>query len=299
MNKPLQVIWILLLIGIQGFGQNRTIDGSSNNLQNSNWGASGNQLRTLTSNGFEDGISAPGGINRPNPRIVSNTIFAQDSMINDALTLSDFTWVFGQFIDHDVIATPSNHDEDISIPINFSDPHFNPGGAFPFIEIGMTRSLEHPGTGTSSINPRGYTNDITSWIDASNVYGSDLDRAEYLRSFTEGKLKTSTGNLLPFNTDNHEYGGIIDDSAPFMDNENPFNDQLFVAGDSRANENVALASFHTIFVREHNRLCDELVLANPNWSDEELYQHARKIVSAYIQSIVYDEWLPVMGVHLP
>jgi heme peroxidase/type IX secretion system substrate protein/dockerin type I repeat protein len=299
MDKRLLAFWILLVMGIQGFGQNRTIDGTSNNLQNTNWGSAGNQIRTITSNGFIDGISAPGGVNRPNPRIISNTIFAQDSLINDVMALSDFTWVFGQFIDHDVVSSSNDPTEDASIDVDFPDPYFNPGGAFPFIQISMFRSLERPGTGTSTINPRGYTNNITSWIDASNVYGSDIDRANYLRTFSGGKLKTSSGNLLPFNTDTYEYGGTIDVSAPHMDNENPFNDQLFVAGDTRANENVALSSFHTIFVREHNRLCDELALTNPGWDDEQLYQHARKMVGGYIQSIVYNEWLPVMGVHLP
>ncbi|MFT5168874.1 MAG: hypothetical protein ACI8P3_004119, partial [Saprospiraceae bacterium] len=299
MDKRLLTFWILLVIGIQGFGQNRTVDGTSNNLQNINWGAAGYQIRTITTNGFTDGISAPGGVDRPNPRIISNTIFAQDSLINDAMALSDFTWVFGQFIDHDIVSSSNDPTEDASIDVNFPDPYFNPGGAFPFIEIFMFRSLERPGTGTSTVNPRRYTNNITSWIDASNVYGADIDRANYLRSFSGGKLKTSTGNLLPFNTDTHEYGGAIDVAAPFMDNENPFNDQLFVAGDSRANENVALSSFHTLFVREHNRLCDELVLDQPTWDDEQLYQHARKMVGGYIQSIVYDEWLPVMGVDLP
>ncbi len=299
MDKRLLVICVFTLISLYSIAQNRTIDGSSNNLQNTEWGASGTQLRSITTNSFNDGISSPGGINRPNPRIISNTIFAQDSLISDAMELSDFTWVFGQFIDHDVISTPSDATEDASISVDFPDQHFNPGGAFPNISIHMSRSLEHPGTGTSTSNPRGYTNNITSWIDGSGVYGSDADRASYLRTFVEGKLKTSTGNLLPFNTDTHEQDGTIDAMAPFMENENPFNDHLFVAGDSRANENVALSAFHTIFMREHNRLCDELVIVHPTWTDEELYQHARKMLGGFIQSIVYNEWLPVMGVHLP
>ncbi len=298
-TRLLAIALLLILNYTQGFSQNRTIDGTSNNIQNPEWGAVGHQLRAITSNGFADGISEPGGTNRPNPRIISNTLFAQDSLIMDPMGLSDYTWVFGQLIDHDVILTPSDATEDISIPINFPDPHFNPGGAFPFIEIHMNRSLAHPGTGTGVNNPRAYTNAITSWIDASSVYGSDTERADYLRTFQNGKLKTSSGNLLPFNTETYEYGAAIDPLAPFMDNENPSNDQLFVAGDSRANENVALAAFHTIFVREHNRLCDELILEHPDWTDEELYQYARKLVSGYTQAIVYNEWLPTMGVHLP
>lgn len=71
---------------------------------------------------------------------------------------------------------------------------------------------------------------------------------------------------------------------------------LFVAGDVRANENPLLLILHLLFVREHNRQCDLLMVQHPDWNDEQLYQHARKIVGGLIQSITYDEWLPTMGV---
>ena len=52
-----------------------------------------------------------------------------------------------------------------------------------------------------------------------------------------------------------------------------------------------------MFAREHNRLCEKYEAENPSWTDEQLYQHARKIVGGIIQAIVYEEWLPTMGVH--
>ena len=50
-------------------------------------------------------------------------------------------------------------------------------------------------------------------------------------------------------------------------------------------ENIALTSIHTLFVREHNRLARELRRINPHWDSETLYQEARKIQGAYAQVI--------------
>ncbi len=47
-------------------------------------------------------------------------------------------------------------------------------------------------------------------------------------------------------------------------------------------------------MREHNRLCDELLLSDPTLGDEELYQRARKIVGAQMQVITFQEFLPLL-----
>ncbi|MDV7399903.1 peroxidase family protein, partial [Arthrospira platensis SPKY1] len=107
------------------------------------------------------------------------------------------------------------------------------------------------------------------------------------------------GNLPPYNTYSGERDGPIDPNAPHMDNPVGLTQKLFVCGDPRANENPVLLSMHILFVREHNRLCEELAQQHPDWNDEQLYQHARKLVSGLIQSVHYDEWLPTVGVNLP
>ena len=65
-----------------------------------------------------------------------------------------------------------------------------------------------------------------------------------------------------------------------------------MAGDIRANENIELTSMHTLFVREHNYWADRIATENPDLSDEEIFQQARMIVIAEIQSITYNEFLP-------
>jgi hypothetical protein len=294
-------IFLLVILGIcfQGLTQeNRNYDGSSNNLAHPNWGIAKGHFRNLATNGFSDFVSAPGGVNRANPRTISNALGSQSEFIPNELELSDFVWGWGQFIDHDINLNDDNPSEANNILIPACDPLFDPA-CTGTVTIRMFRSLSDPNTGTGIDNPRKHINEITSFIDGSGVYGSDATRADWLRTFTGGKMKISQGNLLPWNTIDGEYDSAIDPFAPFMVVDGfPRPEKFFVGGDIRINEQPGLTCFHTLWVREHNRLCDELKIENPTWTDEELYQRARKIVGACIEAITYEEFLPNIGVIL-
>lgn len=271
----------------------QSFDGANNSKFDPVAGSNGATLLRVTDVAYSDGISEMAGTNRMNPRQISNIIFAQSQSIADDKNLSDYTWVFGQFVDHDITLV-ENSIEDISINVGPGDQFFAENS-----KIHMSRSIAAEGTGTSIDNPREHTNLVTAFIDGSAIYGSDDDRANWLRSFEDGKLKVSKENLLPWNTESFEFNSKKSEDAPFMADDTRSGTKLFVAGDIRANENPLLLTFHTIFVREHNRLCDELKIEDPSLSDEQLYQMARRHVSAYLQNIVFNEWLPSMGVHLP
>ena len=276
----------------------RSIDGYGNNFANPYWGAVDSELPRLSPADYSDRISTPNGVNRANPRELSNYIFAQDELKFDQTGLSDFVWVFGQFIDHDFSLVFDDPAEAAVIAVPVGDPDFDPNSEGLAI-IPMFRSRGVEGTGETPFRPRQYSNEITSFIDGSGVYGSTEERAHWLRNFQDGKLKTSQGDLLPWNTITGELTDAVDASAPEMADDTRDNEKRFVAGDFRANENVLLTTLHTLFVREHNRICDAKKIEHPELTDEELYQSARRWVSAYIQSIVYNEWLPAMGLNLP
>ncbi|NNC96062.1 MAG: T9SS type A sorting domain-containing protein [Chitinophagales bacterium] len=297
MLKALTII-LLAIIPFVAESQNpiRSIDGSNNNLSNTDWGSTGSHIERYTGNGYADSMAAPAGMTRPNPREISNTIFDQNEHMPNPYGLSDFVWNFGQFIDHDITQVGDNASEYMPIPVPAGDPSFDPTGTGT-VTIPMFRSMSDTGTGKNAAEPRKQLNNITSWIDASAVYGSDQARAGWLRTFQDGKLKIASGDLLPYNTITGELNSPIDQSAPFMAMEG--NDTIyFVAGDIRANEQPGLTALHTLFVREHNRLCDLIRSTHPNISDESIYQRARKLVSAQIQKITFEDWLPAMGVEL-
>ncbi|MEL6141780.1 MAG: peroxidase family protein, partial [Bacteroidota bacterium] len=198
MNQVLHISSLLILLSCGLYAQDpslyRTIDGQQNNLAHPDWGAAHTPLLRLSGNGFADSISAPAGPDRPNPRYLSNLVFSQPDLLPDPLHLSDFTWVFGQFMDHDLGLTIDN-DEPFDISVPAGDPDFDPLG-FGTVEINMHRNAFMAGTGTAPNNPRQYINELTSFIDGSVVYGAEQERADWIRTFSGGKLKVSTGNLL-------------------------------------------------------------------------------------------------------
>jgi len=232
---------------------------------------------------------------KENPRVISNVLFAQSEVIGAELALSDYTWVFGQFVDHDVVLTENSHEVLTNIVVPNDDEHFTPGDL-----IIMARNEAAEGTGLSVDNPRQHVNRITAFLDLSNVYGSDEYRATWLRTLEDGKLKTSKGGkMLPWNTMDGDFNSPLDANAPFMADDTRSLIKLYVAGDIRANENPLLIAYHTLFVREHNRLCELEKIKHPGWNDERLYQAARKKNIAAYQKIIFDEWLPALGVVLP
>ncbi|QDU61294.1 peroxidase [Planctomycetes bacterium Pan216] len=262
------------LLSADLFAEYRTIDGTGNNLSNPDWGSTGIQLIRISDAEYADGVSEPAGEDRVSAREISNAVASQETSIVNDRYLTDFIWQWGQFIDHDIDLTGGGElEEEFNIDVPAGDFFFDPTGTGEQV-IELTRSIFDTSTGTDSSNPREQINEITALIDGSMVYGSDEETAAALRSFEGGKLRVTeseNGDLLP-----------IGESGSFE------------AGDVRANEQIALTSMHTLFVREHNWWADQLAAEHPEWTDEELYQQARSIVVAEIQSITYNEFLPAL-----
>jgi peroxidase len=244
-------------------------------------GSAGVEFMRLVPNAYTDGVSAPARMGQQSARFISNRISAQSGDIKNLRQASDYLWLWGQFLDHDITETPiASPAEELDVLVPAGDAWFDPDGTGGVV-IGLDRSAYHMVDGK-----REQLNEITAFIDASNVYGSDVDRAMELRANDgTGRLKVSDGDLLMFNVNG------------FSNAPTAFDPSFFLAGDIRANEQVSLTAMHTLWVREHNHHADRIAGEEPGLSGEEIYQRARAIVGAEMQRITYQEFLPALLGH--
>ncbi|XP_033756272.1 peroxidase-like protein [Pecten maximus] len=129
------------------------------------------------------------------------------------------------------------------------------------------------------LSVRNQISEHTSYLDASMIYGSSQETLSRLREGRGGFLKMGPNGFLP----------PADDSTCTLPEPGEF---CFDPGDPRNNLVPSLAALYTVLLREHNRIAKQVQVYNPSWSDEKLFQETRKIMSAIIQHINYNEYLP-------
>ena len=276
-----------------------SIEGDHNHPLISNYNSKGTDLiRMLPSEGvYEDNWATR--TDSISAREISN-IACEDGnqTIPDEHGLSDYNWIWGQFITHDIDFTLTQNGrvdgtpETLNIPIPNMDKWMDPYSVGS-LQIPMVRSMYNLSTGDDT-SPREFQNSITGWLDGSQVYGSSDFDSQWLKEGSLGKMKvtnTEIGEFLPKAADGEESPSIS--FVGFSASER------FVAGDSRANEHSALTAMHVLFLREHNRIASEVHMENPDYTDKQIYQIARKINTAQMQYITYFEFLPSLGVNLP
>ncbi|XP_063241793.1 peroxidase-like [Bacillus rossius redtenbacheri] len=282
----------------------RSPDGSCNNLVHDRWGSAGTALQRVLPPKYGDGVNSPrslaaSGKELPSARLVS-TQFAKDvDRPHENYTVMVMQW--GQFLDHDLTHTPISrgtngfglsccrdgkvinatlmHPDCFPITLPNNDHIFAPFGerCMEFV-----RSLPAPRP-ECNFGPREQMDQITGYLDGSNIYGSSLEGQRELREMSGGRLKVQDLRGRPMLPKND--GECVDETNTLT---------CFKAGDSRVNEQVELAVMHTLWMREHNRVAGELERLHPAWKDETLFQESRRIVVAEMQHITYNEFLPLV-----
>ena len=246
----------------------RTADGSWNNLTDPKEGAAGTRFPRNVENSVirpETGDT----LMTPNPREISRVLLSRQGEMKKVpfLNLLAASWI--NFQNHDWV----HHGEPLinevhEIPLAEDDParkkYWQTKIFIGKTQADPTRMPEHDTT------PATFINEVTHWWDGSQIYGSDQETVDRLRSGTDGKLRLDETGKLPL--DRH---GI---------EETGFTRSWW----------VGLSMLHTLFAREHNAICDRLAEAHPDWDDRRLFNVARLVNAAVMAKIHTVEWTPAI-----
>ncbi|BAY07790.1 peroxidase family protein [Calothrix sp. NIES-2098] len=246
----------------------RTADGSFNDLKHPEMGMVGTRL----------GRNVPltevkvdrKNLLHPNPRIISQRLMTRNEFIPaTSLNILAAAWI--QFQNHDWFAHGDNRpDKKIVIPLAEDDTWPQEHRPMAIKETLVDESRPEG----EQAQPPTFINKVTHWWDGSQIYGSHPEKVDELRSHVDGKLIIGDDGLLPL------------DPAIGIERTG-FNDNWW----------IGLSLLHTLFVREHNTICDRLKQQYPEWKDDDLFDHARLINAALMAKIHTVEWTPGILAH--
>ncbi|VIO94957.1 Uncharacterized protein BM_BM8113 [Brugia malayi] len=285
----------------------RTIDGTCNNIIHSNWGAIGMPMQRIIEPFYANGIdelrtSIIDNSELPNVLHLSNLFFMMNH--STALNINMLNALWAHFIYTDLVHTSSlqlltdeveillpccgtkfkQHSECKPIMVPKNDPNYS--NLPDCLSYTRTAPAPHP---NCKLGSREQANQVTSFLDASIIYGTTIQQARAIRTFKNGHLLTNL-NLM-----NSNISPTISTFCNLL--------QITIANCDLTNKYYSLNSNHlnflqsiiilrNIWLRQHNRIATNLKIINSHWSDEQLYQESRRIVIAQLQHITFNEFLP-------
>ncbi|CAG8624350.1 25369_t:CDS:10 [Dentiscutata erythropus] len=319
-HRVYNFLWIYFILGISVVAEYRSYNGVGNNVANSLAGSSGTPyfINEPITQRFDNStigsmLQCPGNyinisaINCTNPlqigqfplpRCISNlanslhksyvdynNISYIDSLKSKRKSSHLMTfWI--DFLAFDIvksIETGENYNNGILIP---NDDKL-------YLSYGVENATSPPTPAlqfnrTYSVS-RGTVNEATSFLDGSSIYGLNetnlnltlRDHVDLCKMRMNYTVDTADGKF-----------GYLPRGE---------NGQYLIGHLPKRGGHVFTNVFHVIFIREHNRKCDELrKLYGNSLTDEEYFQEARKWVIALLQVVQYREYLPIiMGTTLP
>lgn len=246
----------------------RTADGSYNDLDHPEMGMAGTRFGRNVS--LEDAKVDEAKLLTPSPRLVSDKLLAREEFKPATiLCLLAAAWI--QFETHDWFSHGNNQpDNKIDVPIppgdDWEQEFHQP--------LRIDKTLEDPTRTGDTKHPPSFINHETHWWDASQIYGSSQERIDKVRTHVDGKLNLGEDGLIPI--DSTTGTDLVGNPGTWW---------------------LGIGLLHTLFVKEHNLICDYLKQQYPEWTDEQIFNHARLIVAALTAKIHTVEWTPAILPH--
>lgn len=264
----------------------RSIDGRNNNLKNPDWGSSGTPFARFGSRNYEDGVYAikksADGSNLPNARLLVEKVLTKAvRSAPSSLSYNVLGLLIILFATHDmhyqVPAHPRNseemefqcctHDRSGVLPRNLSNSAclpievakndtMNSDGKVGCINMVRSQVGEYQNTAQAGQ----ILNQATSYLDLSLIYGNNEAEMKKVRLYKNGKFRMGKNNVLP-----------VDSNGRYLKSM----DRYVV---------IPIASiWPALFARNHNHLAERLASLNRHWTDEIVFQEARRINIAIFQ----------------
>lgn len=272
----------------------RAADGTCTDLKDGHIGAAGVAFGRNVNPAFID-RDAPKKIMVPNPALVSQQFFTREEF-KPIPFLNMIAGVWIQFMNHDWLTHGPNQEKN---PYKVKGPDGREHSVDRTKESPQNTAQYKPGFDKVSVN------DVTHWWDASQLYGSNQQDRDALRTFYFGKMRTEKVNgreLLP----------KANDLDPARNRQNHGYEQTGF----RDNWWVGLSMLHTLFIKEHNAIADMLMRNHVSYDsktkvwtwrngsdvrkmdqkqlDEQVFQTARMINAAVLAKIHTVEWTPAV-----
>lgn len=301
-------------IDCSGNQRYRKPDGTCNNLNYRWWGSRFSPYQrllepdyTISRNLFIPRVVTPLNEALPDSRLVANKL--KNNEIHSGLN----AWFsfFGQILAHDLAHTPSSSAAYTTCECGSVDPEcFNINikqvveeqieecdeeypevcAIDPSVQecVPFPRSADVKNVFDCKFEQREQFTIGTHFLDLDIVYGASSEMEKNVRAFSNGTLKVDTVNSVP--------------SLPILDineclatgtNLNFRTKGCLYSGDARAGDHTFLSISMLLFVRAHNKIAEGLKTVNTRWSDEYLFQEARRILVGVYQNIVFSEYLDI------
>ncbi|XP_029009702.1 dual oxidase 1 [Betta splendens] len=265
-------------------------DGWYNSVSSPRRGSVGSTLVRLVPARYWDGVYHP--VREPllpNPRNLSTALTGGPSGLPSSRNQTVLSLFFGYHVTFEIFdsRTPGCPPEFMDILVPKGDPIFDPTSTGKVL-LDFQRGPWYKESGQSPSHPRQQVNLVTAWIDGSSIYGPSTSWSDSLRSFSGGLLASGAKWDMP-----RQGGGTnLMWSAADPSTGETGEEDLYELGNAWANENMFTAAEGIIWFRYHNYVASKLHEEHPEWSDEELFQSARRTVVATLQNIAVYEWLP-------
>jgi hypothetical protein len=243
----------------------RTIDGSYNDLDAPSMGMADTRFGRnvpLSASRAEE----PPELLDPNPRLVSRELLVRHEF-KPAATLNVLAAAWLQFQTRDWFSHGTDPSRSIEVP-----PVSGAGDGWEQETMQVPRTPVDT-TATGNETAQTFLNTETHWWDGSQIYGSTHEFQEAVRTGHEGKVRVGDDGLI--------------DLDPAL---------LGKAGGADGWW-LGLELMSTVFMREHNAICDRLREGYPTWDDDALFAKARLVNAALMAKIHTVEWTPAILGH--